>query len=85
MPEIVRWYLADMWFDRVVTLNHELEGLLDHWVSGMQEALGTVRPSWRLRRAILGKAGSCPEKLAFAMYDALSEVRLRSAWRRLVD
>ncbi|MBB47077.1 MAG: hypothetical protein CMJ33_00630 [Phycisphaerae bacterium] len=83
MPEIVRWYLADLWHDRVVGLNHELEGLLDHWVAMMQDALGTVRPSWRLRRAILGKAGSWPEKVAFACYDALSEARLRKAWRRV--
>lgn len=83
IPEIVRWYLADMWFDRVVRLNEDLEGILEQWVSMMRDALGSERSSWRLRRALLGKAGSCPEKIAYTIYDSIMEFRLARAWRRV--
>ena len=85
MPEIVHWYLSDMWLERVVELNHQLEGLLDHWVSTMQESVGTARSSWRLRRAILGKLGSAPERISFAVHDWMMERRTAAAWRRLEE
>jgi hypothetical protein len=82
MPDIIRWYLADMWIKPTRELNNGMDGRLDHWVDEMSTVLESERSSWRLKRALLGKAASCPEKISFALYDSIMENRLGSAWSK---
>jgi hypothetical protein len=78
MPEFMRWLLATQWLEPTRRLNAKLDGMVDSWVKEMEEIAGKRVPgSWKLRRFAYRQLLSLPERLAYEVYEAQRELRLR--------
>lgn len=78
MPEFMRWLLATQWLEPTRRLNAKLDGMVDSWVKEMEEIAGKCVPgSWKLRRFAYRQLLSLPERLAYEVYEAQRELRLR--------
>jgi hypothetical protein len=78
MPEFMRWLLATQWLEPTRRLNAKLNGMVDTWVKEMEEIAGKRVPgSWKLRRFAYRQLLSLPERLAYEVYEAQRELRLR--------
>jgi len=78
MPEFMRWLLATQWLEATRRLNAKLDGMVDGWVKEMEEIAGKRVPgSWKLRRFAYRQLLSLPERLAYEVYEAQRELRLR--------
>jgi hypothetical protein len=84
MPEIVRWYLAMQWREKVRRLNERLDGRVSAWVEEIENVAGKKAPiTWQLRGLLNRSLIRWPERIAYGTYDQVRECRLVLAHRRL--
>lgn len=86
MPEMLRWYLALQWREPMRRLNERLGGRVSKWLEEIETIAGRRAPmTWQARRLLNRSLIVWPERISYAMYEKLREIRLARAYARIEE